>query len=130
MLEKEIEDPRYTLEKVWGMIFEKVFVMEFVFQKNIVPVFTVSSSVEHWSWSGLFPSIWLEYFTNLLLLFLPMLLSSEQERYILFTHIKCGEFEDESKRHLSLFSPREYFYGSFLKSSVLFYMRKLVSLVL
>lgn len=47
-----------------------------------------------------------------------------------YSHIKCGECEDESKRYLSLFSPREYFYGSFMKSSVLFYMRKPVSLVL
>lgn len=31
MLDKEIEDPRYILENDWGMIFEKVFVMEFVF---------------------------------------------------------------------------------------------------
>lgn len=31
MLEKEIEDPRYILENVWGTIFEKVFGMEFVF---------------------------------------------------------------------------------------------------
>lgn len=49
MLDKEIEDPRYILEYDWRMIFEKVFVMEFVFQKTIVPVFTVSSSIEHWS---------------------------------------------------------------------------------
>lgn len=47
-----------------------------------------------------------------------------------YSHIKCGKFEGESKRHVSPFSPREYFRGSFMKSSVLFYMRKLVSSVL
>lgn len=47
-----------------------------------------------------------------------------------YSHIKSGEFEDESKRYLSLLSPREYCYGSFVKSSVLFYMRKVLSLVL
>ena len=46
------------------------------------------------------------------------------------SHIKCGKFEDESKRYLSLFSPKEYFYGLLMKSSVLFYMGKLASLVL
>jgi hypothetical protein len=40
-----------------------------------------------------------------------------------YSYIECGEFEDESKRYLSLFSPREYFNGSFVKSSVLFYVR-------
>ena len=47
-----------------------------------------------------------------------------------YSHIKCGKFEDESKRYLSLFSPREYFYSLFMKSSVLFYVEKLVSSIL
>lgn len=47
-----------------------------------------------------------------------------------YSHIKCGKFEGESKRYVSPFSPREYFRGSFMKSSVWFYMRKLVSSVL
>ena len=47
-----------------------------------------------------------------------------------YSHIKCAKFEDISKRYLSLFSPREYFYGLFMKSSLLFYVGKLVSSVL
>lgn len=41
MLEKETENPRYILENILDMVFEKVFVMEFVFQKVIVPIFTL-----------------------------------------------------------------------------------------
>lgn len=41
MLEQEIEDPKYTVKNVWGMVMEKVFVMEFVFLKVSVPVFTL-----------------------------------------------------------------------------------------
>lgn len=32
---------RYTVESIWGIVFEKVFVMEFLFQRVAVPVFTL-----------------------------------------------------------------------------------------
>lgn len=50
---EETVDLRYTVENVLGMVFQKVSVMEFVFEKVIVPIFTLqisaSSSVKQWS---------------------------------------------------------------------------------
>lgn len=132
---EETVDLRYTVENVLGMVFQKVSVMEFVFEKVIVPIFTLqisaSSSVKQWS--RLFSGFLL---TGIFYKFIPLalLLSRDEERKIypeaVCSHIKWGELEDESKIYVSLFSPREYFYGSFMKSSVLFYMRKLFASIL
>lgn len=50
---EETVDLRYTVENVLGTVFQKVSEMEFVFEKVIVPIFTlpisVSSSVKQWS---------------------------------------------------------------------------------